>query len=249
MTKIEFIGKTLLVSNEKEKILVIGDLHLGYEESLKESGIMVPLKLFEEIINELDNVFEHLKKKKVKVSKVVLLGDVKHEFGKNRIEDYKEIGELMNYLRRKTWSVILVKGNHDVVVKSVVKKLDRVELMDYFVLGGVAYVHGDKDFPEIHARDIKTWIIGHGHPAIVLEEKKGSKKEKYKCFLDGKFKGRRVVVVPSFFDVNLGTDVLSDYMGSGLGLAWNFKLEKFIVKIVSDDASLEVLDFGKLRNL
>lgn len=241
MVKVEYIGKTLLVDG---KVLVIGDLHLGYGESLRESGVMVPVDLFKEVVRDLDGIFGELKKRKIVVEKVVLLGDVKHEFGKNRLGDFGEIGELMNYLRRGVREVIIVKGNHDAVIGGVVRKLERVSLVDYLIEGGVAYIHGDRDFPEIHGKDVKVWIVGHGHPAVTLTDK--TKQEKYKCFLEGKYKSKEIVIVPSFFDVNSG----SDPRDFDLGLAWDFKLEKFKVKVVNEEeGNLEALDFGRLGEL
>jgi len=239
--KIEYIGKTLLIEENNEKILVIGDLHLGFEESLRESGVMLPLNIFGEIIKNFDLIFGKIGK----VDKIILLGDVKHEFGKIQRDERKEIGEILSYLKTKAEKIIVVKGNHDVIINFVIKDSDRVELVDYCIIGNTAFLHGDRDFPEVNEKGIKTWIIAHGHPAITLYEKKGSKKERYKCFLKGKYRGKEVIVVPSFFEVREGTDVLGDF---DLGFAWNFKLDNFEIKIVQDN-SLEVLNFGKLKDI
>jgi len=241
MDKIEFIGKSLLIEKDNEKILALGDLHLGFEEVLREGGVMLPFNIFKEVIRDFDKLFE----KVGKVDKVILLGDLKHEFGRISMDERKEIGEMFNYLRRKSKEVILIKGNHDVIIEPIVKDLERVELVDYFLLGDMGFLHGDRDFPEIHDKKIRTWIVGHAHPAITLYEEGGSKKEKYKCFLTGRYKGKEIIVVPSFFEVNEGTDVLG---GFDLGLVWNFNLKKFKVKII-DERSLEVLDFGALEKL
>jgi len=48
--KYVFIGKSLFFP--KEKILVIGDLHLGYDALLREKGIEIPLKQFEDVCEE-----------------------------------------------------------------------------------------------------------------------------------------------------------------------------------------------------
>lgn len=242
MSEIEFIGKSLLIKSDNEKVLVIGDLHLGYEGSMRESGYMIPSGLYKQTIEYLDLIFDRIGKG---VDKVVILGDLKHEFGKYAEDEWKEIGEVMNYLRRKVKEVIIVKGNHDAIIGSMIEKLDNVELVDYYLWDGFAFLHGDRDFKDkIYDKKIKYWVIGHGHPAIILQEKKGIKKEKYKCFLVGKFRGKKVIVVPSFFPLNEG----SDPRGYSLGFVWGFNLNKFEVKVVGED-SLEVLDFGKLGNI
>ena len=103
-------------------------------------------------------------------------------------------------------------------------------------------MHGDRDFSENYDKKIKYWIVGHGHPAIKISD--GVKVEKYKCFLVGGFKGKEIIVVPSFFAYSEG----SDPRENDLGLTWKFNFEKFKVFAVNGDL-LEVLEFGKLRNI
>ncbi|MEK6856468.1 MAG: phosphoesterase, partial [Nanoarchaeota archaeon] len=60
----------------KEKILVIGDMHIGLEESLQKQGFFIPRFDIEEVIKRLKNIFAE-----VEVKRIILIGDVKHEFG------------------------------------------------------------------------------------------------------------------------------------------------------------------------
>lgn len=236
--KVLYVGKTILLEGQ-QRILLIGDLHLGFSQSMRESGIFIPADLFKEIVRELDLVFGRVGR----VDKVVLLGDVKHEFGQILRDEWDEISALLDFLKKKCDQVIVVKGNHDIFTDRVSKR-KHVEVVDYYVLEDMVFLHGDRKFAgsEIYDKKMKQWFMAHAHPAIVLEE--GNKKEKYKCFLAGKFKGKEVYVLPSFFDVNEGTDVLGDY---DLGLAWDFKIKDFEVKVVGE--GLEVLDFGKLSRI
>ena len=87
----------------------------------------------------------------------------------------------------------------------------------------------DKTFDRMLDRGIKYWIFGHGHPAVKITD--GVKIEKYKCFLSGKFKGREIIIVPSFFEYSEG----SDPRENDLGMAWKFDLEKFNVWAVGED--------------
>lgn len=231
--KIEYIGKCLLL--DSNKTLVVGDLHFGYGESMRKSGIMLPDKIFEESISEMDEIFNRVGK----VERVVLLGDLKHEFGRVLDAEWREIKNFIDYLSGKCEKVVIVKGNHDQITKVITEKKG-VDIVDYYISGGVAFVHGDRDFPEIYDKGIKHWIMGHGHPAVRISD--GVKEEKYKCFLVGKYKNKEIVIVPSFFSVNEGTDA-RDF---DLGMAWPFDLKRFEVKIVGDG---EVLDFGRLGKL
>jgi uncharacterized protein len=233
---IEYIGKSLLIN---KKVLVIGDLHLGFGESMRAGGVFVPVDVFEEIMKDIKEIFERVDN----VEKVIILGDLKHEFGRVLMDERKEIGELMNYLRRKAGEVVVVRGNHDAIVEGILTDLDNVRLEEYYLWNEYGFLHGDKDYLEIHNGGVKVWVIGHAHPAITLEEKNGIKKEKYKCYLEGNYKGRKIIVMPSFVSVNEGSDP-RDY---DLRLAWDFRLNGFEVKIVGEN--LDVLNFGKLGKL
>jgi uncharacterized protein len=259
MGEIEFIGKCLLIEIDGEKILVIGDLHLGYQGVMREGGVLVPGGLYEKTIKDMDEVFEFIKGKESVggvgvgggvegknkkggkiVDKVILLGDLKHEFGKTLKEEWKEVLDFIDYLQGRAKEIVIVKGNHDAVIEGVVRRKD-IKVVDYYLLGVYAFLHGDKDFEEIHSKEVGNWVVGHGHPAVILED--GTKTEKYKCFLVGKYKGRQIVIVPSFFDLNEGSDP-RDY---DLKLGWDLNLGSFDVRVVGE--GMRVLDFGKLKDL
>ncbi len=233
--KINYIGKCLLIENGK-RVLVIGDLHLGYVDGMRKNGVLVPGNLFKDVVRELDLVFDFVGR----VDEVVLLGDVKHEFAGISEGEWREVKGLLDYLNGKCNNIIIVKGNHDKIT-NVVSEKKGIKIVDYYIQGVVAFVHGDRDFPKINGEDVKYWVMGHGHPAVRITD--GVKEEKYKCFLSGSWKGKKVIIVPSFFDVNSGTDA-RDY---DLGMAWDFKLGGFNVMIVGE--KLEVLNFGKLGKL
>lgn len=234
--KIDFVGKCLLITDKSERTLVIGDLHLGYEGAMRKSGVMIPVKLYEKSVKDFDLIIE----KTEKVDNIVILGDIKHEFGWILEDEWKYIVKFIEYVKTKCSKLIVIEGNHDVILFPILKKLGILGV-DYFIWKNIAFTHGDKDFPEINTKNINYWVLGHGHPAVNLYD--SSKKEKYKCFLSGKYKGKKVIIVPSFFPLVEGTDAREFDMK----FAWDFNLMKFKVNIVSDD--LKVLDFGILSKI
>ncbi len=252
MIKIDFIGKTLLIEYGKgkdvERALVIGDLHLGYEEVMRSSGILVPSGIYEEIIKEMDAVFDFIGKKRV--DKIILLGDLRHEFGKILRSEWKEVHGFIDYLRGKIedgGEIVIVKGNHDTMTKNIIKRKG-IDILDYYLWKEFVFLHGNKEFKEIYYEKIKYWIMGHAHPAVTLQDKNSVKKEKYKCFLVGKWKRKEVIIVPSFFPIIEGSDIRNS-TGKDIGLAWDFKIENFNVRIIEGEKSLDVLNFGKLSKL
>lgn len=234
--KIKFIGKCLLVEEEGKKILVIGDLHVGYEEAMNNTGVFVSRKMYEEMIEELKRVFENAGK----VDKIVLLGDVKHGFARGSSQEWDELIKLFKFLKSVCSDIVILQGNHDNYLMNIANRVS-VDVKDYLIIGETAFVHGDSDKVEIYGTSVKRWVMGHGHPAVRLND--GIKSESYKCFLVGKYKGKEVIIVPSFFDLQTGTDARE----FDLGMAWPFDLLKFEVYVVSED--LNVLEFGKLGKL
>ena len=236
--KVSFIGKCLLIETNEKRILVIGDLHLGYEESLNVEGVFVFGQMFDEYLKYLDMVFE----KTGKVDYIVLLGDVKHNFGTIMKQERTDIFYFFNYLEKKCEKIIIAKGNHDSILEFAFGRKENIELKDFFVFGEFCFMHGDKEFSEMNDKKVKYWILGHGHPAVKISD--GIKIEKYKCFLVGEHKRKDVIIMPSFIEANEG----SDPRENDLGMAWDFNYGNFEVFVVQDE-SLNVLKFGKLKRL
>lgn len=249
-TGVKYIGKCLYVETvdkgEKRGILAVGDLHIGYEEVLNQSGVFISQEMFKDMTSYFDKVITNIDHFEGKVDYVVLLGDVKHDFGRILRQEWKEIMGLFDYFESKLntgGKIMIVKGNHDKILEYLVEKKKGVALRDFFIVGEICFVHGDRGFEDMLDSDVKCWIMGHGHPAVKLSD--GVKMEKYKCFLTGKYEGKEIIIVPSFLEYSEG----SDPRENDLGLAWNFDLERFHVKIVGADGNLEVLDFGILKKL
>lgn len=237
-----FIGKTIFFS--EKGILVVGDLHLGFEYAMQQSGVLVPEQQVKEVIEELKTIFEEIKEKGFKLKKIVFLGDIKHSFS----YEWKEknyFNEVINFLRDyvKDKNIILIKGNHDTIDYSFSDKLQ-----DYYIEEDLAFIHGHQLFPEILDKKIKFIMMGHLHPSIVISDKNDIKKERYKCFLTGKFKQKNIIILPSFLATFEGTTVNSleyeyeDYFS----IIPKKNLMNFSVHAIGEK---EVYDFGTVRNL
>lgn len=233
------IGKCLYLT--KLKILAIGDLHLGYEEMLHKQGVMIPLEQMRDTLTDLRNILEELKKRKLIVNKVVMLGDIAHQFNYNKQEKL-EILELFNFLKGyvSDKNIIVIRGNHDPV------NIWR-EFKEIYIDKDVAFIHGDKDFLELWDKKIKIIIMGHEHPKVNLREEEGAKNENYKCFLEGKFKGKQLIILPSFLNITLGKDILDQDMHQSIVPSKN--KSNFEVYVVNDNLKEEALWFGKLKNI
>lgn len=241
MNKIEYIGKCALIDEKSERALIVGDLHLGFEEYLNNSGILVSRQMYKEIVEYFEKVY----KRSGKVDKIVLLGDVKHDFGKIGKQEWFESLELFDYLK-KTFlkikgKIIIVKGNHDKLIEPIVKRKKFVELVDFYLIGKSAFIHGDRMFEILKSNKIERIFLGHGHPAIKLKE--GNKIEIYKCYLVGSWKEKEIIVCPSFIDYREGSDPRENEM------KYFEKLDLNNFKALIIDEELNVLNFGKIGKI
>ena len=233
---IEIIDLGIMLKNEK--ILVLSDFHIGYEEALNKQGILVPKFQFKDIIKRLTKIFSRLKKDKLK--KIIINGDIKHEFGTISEQEWRETLRLLDFLTKFCDEIILIKGNHDTIIGPIAKKRN-VRIVDYCLTKKrVLIIHGHRIPEKDLLKKTNTIIIGHEHPALSLRE--DIRVEKFKCFLKGKYKRKNLVVMPSFCLATEGTDILKEKL---LSPFLDQDLTNFDVFVVAD----KVYDFGKLKNL
>lgn len=227
------------------KTLALADLHLGYEYLLKNQGLEIPLNQLAHTQKEVKEVMENLRNQNLQVNKIVIVGDLKHHFH-FEIQETLDIRNFLRFLEEfvKRENIILIKGNHEKI------ELDKELYTNYHIENGIAFAHGDNLFPELLDKKIKTLVLGHVHPAINLKETSGVKKEKYKCFLVGKWKGKQTIILPSFFPFIEGTPMeVGDKEYNYFDKFFIIKkqnLEKFDVYITDKE---QVYHFGKLRNI
>ncbi len=237
-----FIGKTLFFP--EKGILAIGDLHLGFEYQLQQSGVLVPENQVREIIEELKAIFEEIKEKNFKLRKIVFIGDIKHSFSYEwREKNYfnEVIDFLRNYVGEK--DIILIKGNHDTIDYSFSDKLQ-----DYFLDGEIAFCHGHVLLEEVFDKKIETIVMGHIHPSVIISDEQNIKREKYKCFLVGKFRGKEIIIMPSFLMTVEGSNVnnLEDEYEDYFSIIPKKIMMNFEIFVVGENG---VYDFGKIRDL
>lgn len=201
--KIKIIDLALYIP--KNEVLIFSDFHMGYEEVLNAQGILLPRFQFKDTITRLDSIFAQLKDKKIKT--IVINGDLKHEFGSIRNQEWREVLHLIDYLAQHAEEVVIVKGNHDAMLNPIVQKRSIKLVVDY-ALDDILISHGDEIAEEEKQKKAKTIIIGHDHPAIGIRE--NNRREVFKCFLKRVWKKKMIIVQPSFNVLVEGSDILKE---------------------------------------
>jgi uncharacterized protein len=233
--KYKLISKTLFL--EESGTLIIGDLHLGYEQMLKQQGIAFPVNQLEQTKKEIAKVIQELGKENIK--KIILLGDLKHYFSFDKSEKFI-VRDFLEFLEEfvPPKKIILIKGNHEKF------ELDKRKYYDFYIQDKIIFTHGHKDFPKLWDKKIKTIIMSHIHPAVTLKE--AVKKEKFKAHLMGRYKKKNIFILPSFFPLVSGTEITDLKKTKTFGIIPNTKLKNFDVYLVGEN---DVNGFGKLKDL
>lgn len=241
--RIRFFNNSLLIDDE---ILVFGDFHLGVQEHL---GGLPNLQL-KEIMNNLREIFSLIDKLKIKLKKIIVLGDLKHKFGEISDFEWRESIRLLDYFIEKVGrkNIILIRGNHDTILKPIAKKR-KLQLENFYTYKDIVFMHGDKNYKEIlKDKKIKIFILGHLHPTVTLTDK--YKRERYKCFLLGKWKRKIIYILPSFGGAgpgcNLNKEGYFKYVDSLF--VEEKSLRNFEIIIYNNENKKEYY-FGKLKDL
>lgn len=180
---------------ESDKILVIGDLHLGLEHEIQKSGIRIPSQT-EKIKERIDSLIRESKAKHL-----VFLGDVKHNipvssarktegFSASRkaslFVDFQEDRELPIFLNHFAAKIktSLVKGNHDGDIEKLSPRGIRIYPSSGFGIKNFWLAHG-QSWPPAAVLECEYLVIGHDHPAVQFTDGIGSRSVE-QCWLVSK---------------------------------------------------------------
>ncbi|MFC2136386.1 metallophosphoesterase [Bacteroidota bacterium] len=217
---------------EQEKTLVIGDIHIGFEEAMQKQGVFLPKFHFKDLMEELESII-----KRTKPETVIINGDIKHEFSTISDEEWRNTLKITDYISKKA-KLILIKGNHDTILEPIAKKRD-LDIRDYYSTKDLYIFHGHRMPEDIEFKNAKRVIISHDHPALSLKE--GPRIEKFKCFISGKWKDKQLVVLPAFSPMSTGSDIMKEKMMSPLLQ----DIKEFRVFVFEK----KVYDFGLVKEL
>lgn len=215
---------------EKPRILVIGDMHLGLEGNLVNKGVFIPKFHFNELFLRISKIVKQTLPKTI-----IINGDLKHEFERISADEWRDSLKLIDLLSEYS-ELILLRGNHDTILGPVARKRN-IKIMEFFKYNDIYICHGHKIPKCKDFQKAKIVVIGHEHPAITIDDT--IRREKFKCFLVGKYRQKKLIVLPSFNLLAEGTDILKERLIS----PFLEKIDDFRVLVVGD----KIYDFGKVK--
>ena len=157
----------LLLQHKGERVLVIADLHLGWEVTLAHQGIHVP----SQVPRLLDKLRKILAETHPKL--LVLLGDVKHAVSKVELEEWKYVPEFFDSLVEIIPDVEVVPGNHDGNLEPLTPSSVKINKSNGMVLwDSVGLFHGHA-WPAPPLLGCRFLVMGHLHPVVVFKDPLG----------------------------------------------------------------------------
>ncbi|MBS3056478.1 MAG: metallophosphoesterase [Candidatus Aenigmarchaeota archaeon] len=165
--------------------LVIADIHLGITREIYEAGVRLP----SQVENLSDRINYLLKKTKTK--NLIIIGDLRHRIP---IPSFQEENEVPEFIRKiNAYQIILVKGNHDGNIESLLNDTN-VIVKPWYEISDYIFLHGHTKLPETSAKKI---VIAHNHPGIKFKDKLGNSYVE-PVWIKGFYDGRELIIMPCF---------------------------------------------------
>jgi putative SbcD/Mre11-related phosphoesterase len=157
----------LLLRHGKERIVAIGDLHIGWEVTLAQQGIHVPSQT-SKMLRRLEAIIA-----KEHPSRIIMLGDVKHSVTGAELEEWRDVPEFFEKLLKVVPSIQVLIGNHDGNLEPLTpSKVELLPSSGIALWGKFGLLHGHA-WPTPELLGCETLILGHLHPAVTLRDPLG----------------------------------------------------------------------------
>ncbi|HDO19199.1 MAG TPA: hypothetical protein ENG74_00560 [Thermoplasmatales archaeon] len=152
----------------EHELLVVADLHIGIEYELRKYGVYIN--------SRVERLAERIKQiaSKVKATKLLILGDVKHVIPSSPKYQQDALIKFFHEIS-KDMDVYMVPGNHDGGLKKIVEDISIFPSDGWFLEDmSVGFFHGHR-WPNDHVVRCKTLVAAHTHPTVTLKDSFGYK--------------------------------------------------------------------------
>jgi len=155
-----------LAKTQKTRILVIADLHIGWELALSKKGIHVPTQT-QKLQQKLSTLIsEH------KPQELLILGDVKHTVAKAEMGEWHDVPEFFTNLKNQVSKISVIRGNHDGNLDPLLPENVKTLPATGTSLGDIGFFHGHT-WPSPTLLGCKTLVMGHVHPVVSFRDPAG----------------------------------------------------------------------------
>lgn len=162
---------------EREKALVLSDLHIGKTAHFRKNGIALANQIMKSDLQRLSALIEYFRPEKF-----IVVGDLLHAGDNSDVDEFciwkNQYPEIQFYL---------IEGNHDRISKALENKLCFHHKAEWLAMDPVTFIH---DFDTARSG---FQITGHIHPGIVL----------HSAVKESGFRALRSVIISYFFPLSV----------------------------------------------
>jgi len=156
----------MLIREQKERVLVVADLHIGWEVALTQKGVHIPSqtpKIKEKLLQIIG---------RCKPTSMIFLGDVKHTIATAELEEWRDVPELFEAVYEKVSNVSVIPGNHDGNLEPLLPEKVKLLPSTGVTIGDVGLFHGHA-WPAPELLSCSSLVMGHLHPVVVFRDPLG----------------------------------------------------------------------------
>jgi hypothetical protein len=158
-----------LLIEDSQKILVIADLHLGFEQELAEMKIRIPSQS-SKLLNKLTKLL-----KTVKPDTLIILGDVKHSVPIIFLQEWRDVPMFFEAIKEIVNKIQVIPGNHDGNLIPLTPGFVEILPAKGLLLEeeeSIALLHGHT-WPDVTLLKADYMVIAHNHPVIHIVDSTG----------------------------------------------------------------------------
>gem|GEM_PF-214576 len=149
--------------SSSRRYLILGDLHIGFEEKFRAQGVKIEASV-DRLIEEIKSIADLWK-----ITDIVINGDVKSSITNITSSEWEKVPKFFDGICDDL-NVKVILGNHDAGIKQLLPAKVDVADSTGLLLGNNLVMHGHTN-PILKYRNCKRLIMGHLHPIYL---KKGS---------------------------------------------------------------------------
>jgi putative SbcD/Mre11-related phosphoesterase len=160
--EVVFEDRAMIVRFSESSVLLVTDLHLGFEEDLEERGVGIPPQ-HGTMLSRISRLVD-----KHETSAVYVIGDVKHTILTDVSYNWEVIPDFMGRLSDLVQTTV-IPGNHDGDLSAFLPR--SVELAHHSGLAvgdeleRIGVLHGHS-WPSSEVLEAKLIVMGHNHPVV-----------------------------------------------------------------------------------
>ena len=155
-----------LVRSHVARIMVVADLHIGWEIALSKEGIHVPSQT-PKLLKKLKDLLSTYKPEKL-----LILGDVKHTVATAEKTEWQDVPDFFIELGKHVSEIAVIRGNHDGNLEPLLPENVKTLPATGITLNDVGFFHGHR-WPSPNLLKCKTLAMGHVHPVVAFRDPAG----------------------------------------------------------------------------